>query len=89
MTSIHPPSRPILLSTVAFIAIIVIIMGTELHAIVVGVGFITWVISKMISIKGIPGFTTDEVGVSQSILVFFTSHSEYSIVSSAVNKGQC
>lgn len=89
MASIHPPPRSVLLSTVAFVVVIVVIMGTEPHAIVVGVGFITWVIPKIVSIKGIPSVTPDEVGISQSILVLFTSHSEYSVVSSAVNKGQC
>lgn len=89
MASIHPPARSVLLSTVAFILIVVTIMCTELHAIVEGVGFITWVISKVISIKGISSITPDEVGIRQSILVFFTSHSEYSVVSSAVERGQC
>lgn len=88
MTSIHPPSRSILLSTVASKVIIVIIIGTEPHAIMIGKGFVAWIISKMKAIKGIPGFTTNKVGVSQPILVFFTSHFEYSIVSSAVNKGE-
>lgn len=87
MTSIHPPSRSILLSTVASEVIIVVVIGTEPHAIVRGKGFVTGIISKIKAIKGIPGFTTDKVGISQSILVLFTSHFEYSIVSSAVNKG--
>lgn len=89
MASVHPPPRAVLLGTVAVIVVIVVIIGTEPHAIVVGEGFITWVISKVISIKGIPGFTPNEVGISQSILVFLTSHSEHSIVSSAVERGQC
>lgn len=88
MTSIHPPPRSILLSTVAFIVIVVIVIGTEPHAIVVGVGFITWVIPKIESIEGIPGVTPDEVGVGQSVLVLFTPHSEHSVVSSAGNRGQ-
>lgn len=89
MASVHPPPRAVLLGTVAIIVIIVIIVGTEPHAVVVGVGFITWVISKVISIKGIPSITPNEVGISQSILVFLTSHSEHSVVSGAVERGRC
>lgn len=88
MTSIHPPSRSILLSTVSSEVVIVVIIGTEPHAIMRGKGFVTWIVSKIKAIKGIPGFATEKVGVSQSILVIFTSHFEYSIVSSTVNKGE-
>lgn len=87
MTSVHPPSRSILLSTIALKVIIVAIIGTESHAIMEGIGFVTWIISKIKAIKGISSFATNKVCIGQSVLVLFSSHFEYSIISSAVNRG--
>ena len=86
MASIHPPSRSILLSTVALKVVIVIIKGAEAHAIMVGIGFVTWIISKIKAIKSISSFATNKVGIGQSVLVFFSSHFEHGLVSSAVNR---
>lgn len=63
MTLVHPPTRSILFSTVAFKLIIVIVPGTELHAIVGCEKLVARIVAKIIAIKGISSISTSKVGI--------------------------
>lgn len=84
VTLIHPPTRAILFCTVPFKLIIVIVPGTELHAIVGSEELVTGIITKIIAIEGIAGISADEVGVGQAVFVGLGCHPERGIVCSAV-----
>lgn len=58
MTSVHPPARAVLFSTVAIILVIVLVEGTELYAIVRRVELVTGIITKVKAIESISSITT-------------------------------
>ncbi|KAG7237069.1 hypothetical protein INR49_032814 [Caranx melampygus] len=63
VTSVHPPARAVLLSTVSIILVIVLVAGAELHAVVRCVELVAGVISKVKAIKSISGVTTKVVTI--------------------------
>lgn len=87
MTFVHPPTRSILFSAVAFKLIIVVVPGTELHAIVGCEKLVTTIVTKIIAIKRISSISTNEVGICHAVFVTFIFHPERSIVCSTTKKG--
>lgn len=86
MALVHPPTRSILFSTVAFKPIIVIVPGAELHAIMGGKELVTRIVTKIKAIKGISSFSFKEVGISQTVFVTLWCYVERAIVCSAVKR---
>lgn len=84
MTLVHPPTRSILLGTVAVILVIVIVPGTELHAIVGCEKLVTRIITKIKTFKGISSISANEVGICQAVFVSFRCHLERGIVGSTI-----
>lgn len=84
MTLVHPPARSILLSTVAIELVVVIVPGTEVHAIVGCEKLVTGIITKIVAVEGIPGISANEVGIGQAVFVGFRTHPEHGIVRGAV-----
>lgn len=69
MTSVHPPSRAILQSTVAIISVIVLVKGTELHAIVRCEELVARVVAKVKAVESISSITAHVESISQTVLV--------------------
>lgn len=80
MTPVHPPAGAVLLSTVAIILVIVLVEGTELHAIVRRVELVTGIITKVEAIESISSITAKVVAVCQTVIVSLCSNSEHGVV---------
>ena len=80
MTSVHPPAGAVLQSTVAVVLVVVLVDGTELHAVVRRVELVAGVIAKVEAIESISGVATKVVAVRQAVFVGLWSNSEHVVV---------
>lgn len=69
MTSVHPPAGAVLQSTVAIVLVVVLVDGTELHAVVGRVELVAGIIAEVEAIESISGIATKVVAVRQAVLV--------------------
>lgn len=80
MAAVHPPARPFLQGTVFMELVVVFVRCTELHAIVRCVEFVTGIITKVMTIKGITSISTKEIRISQAVRINFWSKFESGVV---------
>lgn len=81
VTFVHPPAGALLQGTVPMEVVIVAVEGTEHHAIVRRVEFVTGVIAELMAGKSISSITTEVVSVCEAVLVGFRSNFEHVVVS--------
>lgn len=80
MAAVHPPAGPFLQGTVFHELVVVFVRCTELHAIVRCVEFVTGIVAKVITIKGITSISTKEISVRQAVGINFWSKFESGVV---------
>lgn len=80
MAAVHPPTRPILLSTVSLELVVVSVSCTELHAIVRRVEFVTGIVTKVVTIEGIASISTKVISIRQAVSINFWPKLESGIV---------
>lgn len=81
VTSVHPPSGALLQGTVVVEVVVVAVIGTEHHAIVRRVEFVTGVIAEVVAAESISSIAAEVISVCEAVLVGFRSNFEHVVVS--------